>query len=58
MLLGLVEPATDGAGLLSAEIDRSVLEVSVVLAELSTLGLVVDSEDAGDVLSDNAAIRY
>ena len=57
MLLGLVEPATDGAGLLSAEIDRSVLEVSVVLAELSTLGLVVDGEDAGDVLPDNAAIK-
>ena len=57
MLLGLVEPATDGAGLLSAEIDRGVLEISVVLAELSALGLVVDGEDAGDVLPDNAAIN-
>ena len=54
--LGAVEPAADGAGLLLAEIDGSVLEISVVFAELRALCLVDDSEDSCNVLSCNAAI--
>ena len=57
VLLGLVEFATHGTSFLSAEIDGGVLLVSVVLAELSTLGLVEDSENTGDVLSDNVAVK-
>ena len=55
--LGLVEPATHGTSFLPAEVDGGVLLVSVELAELSALGLVVDSKNAGDVLSDNTAVK-
>ena len=55
--LGLVEHATHGTSFLSAEIDGGVLLVSVELAELSALGLVEDSKNASDVLSDDTAVK-
>ncbi len=44
----LVQSASDGSGLLWAEIDRLVLLSLVELSQILLLGLVDDGQDAGD----------
>lgn len=56
-LLALGEPPPDRAGLLVAEVEGEVLRVLVELAEVVTLLLVDDGEDAGDRLADGRAVE-
>ena len=48
------ESATQGTGLLAAEVLRHVLVAAKSLTELSLLGLVVHGQHAGDRLADKA----
>ena len=54
VLLG--ETATDGTGLLGAEVEREVLLVLVEQAELGALVGVDDGQDLGDGLADVMAV--
>jgi hypothetical protein len=54
ILLG--ETATDGAGLLWAEVERQVLLLLVEEAELGALVGVDDGQDLGDRLADVVAV--
>jgi len=54
--LVLGEAATNGAGLLGAEVEGCVLLVLVEQAELLALCCVDDGEDTGDGLADVVAV--